>query len=108
MPGKLIIYATGIGSLVAIQSVAGAPQVLPRRGKPGSPEHRWPHRLAVSTDVICSPATKAPNLRDDAPDFAKRHRTTFRNGSHWRITDHEYAELAKLIEQAGVALTGIA
>jgi hypothetical protein len=107
-PGKLIIYAVGAGTLVAIQSVTGAPQVLPRRGAPGSADQRWPHKLAVTTDVICSPTSKAPNLHDLAPEFAARHRAKFRNGSHWKIEVEEYDELAALIVRAGVPSTASA
>jgi hypothetical protein len=69
----------GSGALIAVQQVDGPPQLLPRRGAPGSVEHRWPHKLAVNTEVVCTRVSMAPKLRDVAPQFADRYRKLFRN-----------------------------
>ncbi|MFZ1154673.1 MAG: hypothetical protein WAN93_07200, partial [Solirubrobacteraceae bacterium] len=55
--------------------------------------------IKVRTHCFCSPPTSAPKLRGVAPDFAERHAKRFRDGSHWRITDAEYEQLAAAIEQ---------
>jgi hypothetical protein len=61
-PGHLILYAVGAGALIGIQQVDGPPQLRPRRGVPGSVENRWPHKLAVKTEVVCSPVSAAPKF----------------------------------------------
>jgi hypothetical protein len=100
-PDRIILYAVGHGLLVAEQTVDGPPQLRPRRGPVGSPENRWPHRISVRTHYFCSPLSTAPKLRDVAPAFAQRHAKKFRNGSHWRISDAEYEELAMTIREHG-------
>lgn len=102
-PGTLILYAVGSGALIAVQSVDGPPQLLPRRGAPGSPEHRWPHKLAVKTELVCSPVDEAPTLRDAAPDIADHYRKRFRNGSHWKLENDELDRLRAIVSAAGVA-----
>jgi hypothetical protein len=104
-PGWLILYAVGTGALIAIQSVDGPPQLLPRRGAPGTPENRWPHKLAVKTECVCSPVSSAPRLRDTAPEIAARYRSRFRNGSYWKIDNGEYELLAEIIQAAGGCVT---
>ena len=100
-PGHLILYAVGSGALIADQQVDGPPQILPRRGKPGTPTYRWPHKIAVKTEYVCCPLDAAPSLRVLAPDFADRHKARFWNGSHWRISDDEYAQLSSIIRSYG-------
>jgi hypothetical protein len=102
-PGHLILYAVGAGTLIGIQQVDGPPQLRPRRGAPGSVENRWPHKLAVKTEVVCSPVSAAPKLRDVAPEIAVRYRKRFRNGSHWKLDDSEYKRLAEIVRSAGSA-----
>ena len=100
-PGRQILYAVGWGVLVAEQDVDGPPQIKPRRGPPGSPTNRWPHRLAVKTLYYCSPLTTAPELREYAPEFADRYAKRFWNGSHWRIDEDEYQLLSGIIRAHG-------
>jgi hypothetical protein len=97
----IIVYAVGDRVLIATQTVEGPPKLAERRGSVGSPEHRWPHSIPVVTHYYCSPLKSAPKLREVAPDFAKRYAGKFREGSHWRIDDAEYAELAAAIEEEG-------
>jgi hypothetical protein len=103
-PGNLILYAVGAGTLIGIQQVDGPPQLRPRRGPPGSIENRWPHKLAVKTDVVCSPVSAAPKLREVAPEIAARYGKRFWNGSHWKLDDSEYERLAEIIRSAGAAV----
>ena len=100
-PGRIILYAVGWGVLMAEQSVAGPPKVRPRRGPAGSPQNRWPHTLAVKTLYYCSPLSKAPKLREYAPEFAAKYAKRFWNGSHWEITEAEYRQLAAMIRSWG-------
>jgi hypothetical protein len=100
-PGKLVLYAVGSGALIAVQRVDGPPQLLPRRGAPGTAENRWPHKLAVKTERFCPSVCFAPKLRDDVPTFAAKYGSRFRNGSHWAITDEEFAVLDEVIRSAG-------
>jgi hypothetical protein len=67
----------------------------------GHVENRWPHKLAVKTEVVCSPVSAAPKLRDVAPEIAMRYRKRFRNGSHWKLDDSEYKRLAEIVRSAG-------
>jgi len=103
---RMIVYAVGSRVLIATQTVDGPPRIVPRRGPVGSNEYRWPHSVTVKTHSYCSPLSSAPKLREVAPDFAERYATKFREGSHWRIEDDEYAELAAAIEAAGRPLQG--
>lgn len=103
-PGHLILYAVGAGTLIAIQAINGPPQLLPRRGAPGTPENRWPHKVAVRTEWLCSPVEAAPVLRDQAPDFAAKYERRFWNGSHWKIDDEEFETLAAIIRTTGMQL----
>jgi hypothetical protein len=100
-PGRIILYAVGWGALMAEQAVAGPPKIMPRRGPAGSPQNRWPHRLAVKTLFYCSPLSQAPLLRDLAPEIADRYSKRFWNGSHWRISDDEYGQLSAIIRDHG-------
>ena len=80
-PGHLILYAVGAGTLIGIQQVDGPRQLRPRRGVPGSVENRWPYKLAVKTEVVCSPVSAAQKLREVAPKIAARYGKRFWNGS---------------------------
>ncbi len=102
-PGNLILYPVGAGALIAVQQVNGPPQLRPRRGAPGTPDNRWPHKVAVLTKCFCSPVSDAPKLREAAPEFAEKYKGRFWNGSHWSIEDSEYKLLAGIIESAGSA-----
>ena len=98
---RIILYAVGDRVLMATQTVDGPPYLGPRRGPVGSPRYRWPHSIKVRTDYYCSPLSTAPKLREVAPDFAAKHSKRFRNGSHWRIEDDEYEQLARVVTMAG-------
>jgi hypothetical protein len=100
-PGHLILYAVGSGALIADQQVDGPPQIRPRRGAPGTPNNRWPHKLTVKTEYLCSPVSAAPKLRDVAPEFADHYKARFWNGSHWKISEDEYEQLASIIRSFG-------
>jgi hypothetical protein len=98
---RVVLYAVGDGVLMATQRVIGEPGIKPRRGPKGSQDDRWPHTLDVETLFYCSPLSTAPKLRDVAPDVADKYEKKFWNGSHWRITDEEYEQLAHIVEEAG-------
>src|ERR1700691_1778578 len=97
---RIILYAVG-GKLMATQTVDGPPRIEPRRGPAGSPENRWPHSIKVRTHFFCSPLNEAPELPVVAAEFAARHSSRFRDGSHWRISDDEYELLPPIIGKAG-------
>ena len=94
----IIVYAVGSRVLIASQTVDGPPRLLPRRGPIGSPQNRWPHSVSVETEFYCSPLSRAPVLREVAPNFARRYASRFRDGSHWRIEADEYELLAAAIK----------
>lgn len=98
---RIILYAVGSRVLIATQIVDGPPTIAPRRGPVGSDAYRWPHSIDVRTLDYCSPLRNAPKLREIAPEFADRYAGKFREGSHWRIEDAEYAQLAAAIKTAG-------
>jgi hypothetical protein len=105
-PDRIILYAVG-GRLMATQTVDSPPRIEPRRGPAGSPENRWPHSIKVRTHFFCTPLNEAPELRIVAADFAARYSSRFRDGSHWRISDVEYEQLAAIIDKAGRPCDGI-
>jgi hypothetical protein len=100
-PGRIVLYAVERGVLMATQTIDGAPSINQRRGPTGSLTNRWPHTIKVKTHRYCSPLTSAPELRTVAPEFAEKYSKRFRQGSHWRITDDEYQQLAAAVERAG-------
>jgi hypothetical protein len=98
---RLIAYAVGKGKLFAVQTRNGDIRMRKPYGPAGSVTFRYPNELDVVTHAWVGDLRRAPLLSDVRPDFTTTYKKKFWNGSHWRISDEEYAALEAAIVQAG-------
>lgn len=97
----LIAYAVGKQKAFAAQRRAGAIRIQKPYGPPGSVTYRWPHEMDVETFAWVTDLRNAPQPDDAVPGFMAKYRGQFWNGSHWRITDEEFAALEQAILAVG-------
>jgi hypothetical protein len=98
----LIAYAVGKKKIFAAQRRAGAVRINPPIGPKGSVTFRWPHEMDVETFAWVPDLTTAPSPDEAVPGFMEKYGRQSWNGSHWKITDEEFAALEAAILDRGV------
>lgn len=97
----LIAYTVGKQKIFATQRRAGAIRINEPTGPKDSVTYRWPHEMEVETFAWIADLRTAPTVDDVLPGFTEKYRKNFWNGSHWQITDEEFAALEAAIVATG-------
>ena len=97
----VIAYAVGKRKVFAAQRRAGAIRINPPTGPKGSVTFRWPHEMDMETFAWVPDLRVAPTPESVVYGFMEKYRRNFWNGSHWQITDDEFAALQAAIISAG-------